>query len=130
MLVVTSAKVTSMSLQGNSEGGNEASLRGTASHVLGTEPQPRFDLIVSTATPLSGATLGVLGAAKAMHSTIMVAGTGSVEVRGKYLYRVSCDYVLQATGAAREGHQWAKGLGHAVSPPVPSLFTLTVRDPR
>ncbi|CAM9301469.1 unnamed protein product, partial [Ectocarpus sp. 12 AP-2014] len=45
-------------------------------------------------------------------------------------YRIACDYVLQATGAAREGHGWAKKLGHAVSPPVPSLFTLTIRDPR
>lgn len=114
----------------NPEGANKASLRGTASHVIGTEPQPRFDLIVSTATPLSGAIHGVLGATTAMHATPMTAAAGSMEVRGKYIYRVSCDYVLQATGAAREGHQWAKGLGHAVSPAVPSLFTLTVRDPR
>lgn len=130
MLVVTSAKVTSLSHLGNPEKANEALLRGTTSHILGTEPQPRFDLIVSTATPLSGAIQGVLGAITAMHSTPMTAAAESVEVREKYFYRISCDYVLQATGAAREGHQWAKGLGHTVSPPVPSLFTLTVRDPR
>lgn len=50
--------------------------------------------------------------------------------KSKSSYRISCDFVLQATGAAREGHGWAKRLGHAVSAPVPSLFTLTVKDPR
>ncbi|CAN0471893.1 unnamed protein product, partial [Ascophyllum nodosum] len=51
-------------------------------------------------------------------------------LQGKRIYAISCDYVLQATGAARGGHVWAKQLGHAVSPAVPSLFTLTVKDPR
>lgn len=57
-------------------------------------------------------------------------GDEAVRATKRISYKISCDYVLQATGAAREGHAWAKKLGHAVSAPVPSLFTLTVKDPR
>lgn len=40
------------------------------------------------------------------------------------------DRVLLATGSDREGYRWAETLGHSLRPPVPSLFTLMVRDPR
>ena len=38
--------------------------------------------------------------------------------------------VLLATGSTPQGWALAAGLGHAVIPPVPSLFTFNVRDPR
>jgi predicted Rossmann fold flavoprotein len=38
--------------------------------------------------------------------------------------------LLLATGGDRGGHAWARRLGHAVEPPVPSLFTFRVADPR
>ncbi|MGI0492767.1 NAD(P)/FAD-dependent oxidoreductase [Alkalinema pantanalense CENA528] len=41
-----------------------------------------------------------------------------------------CDRVLIATGSNPQAYQLAKALGHTIVPPVPSLFTLTIRDPR
>lgn len=35
-----------------------------------------------------------------------------------------CACVLLATGSSREGHAIAAALGHEITPPVPSLFTL------
>ena len=40
------------------------------------------------------------------------------------------DRVLLATGGAPAGYRWAAALGHAVEPPVPSLFTFNIEDPR
>ncbi|CAM9965257.1 unnamed protein product, partial [Hapterophycus canaliculatus] len=119
------------------------------------KPRARFEVKVTTATPLPPAMRRALGAASAGEPAAARApaespnrtgggeagaqrnradGTGSKnaggESTGRGSYVLSCDYILQATGAAREGHGWAKGLGHAVSAPVPSLFTLTIKDPR
>jgi hypothetical protein len=44
--------------------------------------------------------------------------------------RLTADRVLIATGSHPLGYQWAQGLGHTILPPVPSLFTLQLRDPR
>jgi HI0933-like protein len=41
-----------------------------------------------------------------------------------------CDLVCVATGSSRDGHAWAKQLGHEIVEPVPSLFTFKVRDER
>lgn len=38
--------------------------------------------------------------------------------------------MLLATGGARHGHEIAKRMGHEIVPPVPSLFTFHVSDPR
>ncbi|MFA5551258.1 MAG: NAD(P)/FAD-dependent oxidoreductase [Trueperaceae bacterium] len=43
---------------------------------------------------------------------------------------VAADRVLLATGGAPAGYRWAQSLGHSVEPPVPSLFTFNVDDPR
>jgi predicted Rossmann fold flavoprotein len=45
---------------------------------------------------------------------------------------VECDRLLLATGGSRglKGHGLAESLGHAIEPPVPSLFTFHVEDPR
>jgi predicted Rossmann fold flavoprotein len=44
--------------------------------------------------------------------------------------RLWCDRLLLATGSSPQGHRWARQLGHAIAPPVPSLFTFSIRDPR
>ena len=43
---------------------------------------------------------------------------------------ISADRVLLATGGGRPGFEIARGLGHEIVPPVPSLFTFNVRDAR
>lgn len=122
------------------------------------QQQSRFELEFTTATPLppalrkalgvsaagiaiageggvaaaannNGAASGDSGSSSSSSSPSSRRSTGA-SGNGSTSYRIACDYVIQATGAAREGHGWAKKLGHAVSAPVPSLFTLTIRDPR
>ena len=43
---------------------------------------------------------------------------------------IGCDRILLATGSNPNGYRWAKELGHPIQPPVPSLFTFTIPDPR
>ena len=45
---------------------------------------------------------------------------------------ISCDRLLLATGGNKSnaGFGFARAFGHAVEPPVPSLFTFHVKDPR
>lgn len=38
----------------------------------------------------------------------------------------SCRKLILATGSSKEGHEWAKQLGHTIQDPVPSLFTFNV----
>jgi predicted Rossmann fold flavoprotein len=38
--------------------------------------------------------------------------------------------LLLATGGTRRAYQFAQTLGHTLQPPVPSLFTFTISDPR
>jgi predicted Rossmann fold flavoprotein len=40
------------------------------------------------------------------------------------------DRVLLATGSNPHGYEWAAALGHTIEPPVPSLFTFAIDDPR
>lgn len=40
------------------------------------------------------------------------------------------DRLLIATGSNRHGYAWAAALGHTIEPPVPSLFTFAINDPR
>ena len=47
---------------------------------------------------------------------------------GRVVARV--DRLLLATGSGAQGHAWARRFGHAIVPPVPSLFTFTVKDTR
>ena len=44
--------------------------------------------------------------------------------------RLNCDRVLLATGSNRRAYTWAESLGHTIEPPVPSLFTFSIPDPR
>ena len=45
---------------------------------------------------------------------------------------VDCDRILLATGGNRTnaGFEFARQMGHTIGPPVPSLFTFHVKDPR
>jgi predicted Rossmann fold flavoprotein len=43
---------------------------------------------------------------------------------------IDCDRILLATGSHIVGHRLAQQLGHSIIPPVPSLFTFNVKDPR
>jgi len=44
--------------------------------------------------------------------------------------QLDCDRVLLTTGGDRRAYTWAESCGHTIEPPVPSLFTFTVPDPR
>ena len=56
--------------------------------------------------------------------------TGGFEVVLKTGEKLKCDRLLIATGSNPLGYNWAKDLGHAIAPPVPSLFTFKIKDPR
>jgi hypothetical protein len=43
---------------------------------------------------------------------------------------LTCDRLLLATGSSPQGYTIARALGHAIEPPVPSLFTFNIADPR
>ncbi len=65
----------------------------------------------------------------AVTSIERASGTGFV-LRSKNGELSSADRVLLATGSNPRGYAWAAALGHSIEPPVPSLFTFTVDDPR
>ena len=41
-----------------------------------------------------------------------------------------CDRLLLATGSSPSGYAIARSLGHELEPPVPSLFTFNIKDPK
>ncbi len=43
---------------------------------------------------------------------------------------LSADRLILATGSSPQGWAWSRAFGHSLIPPVPSLFTFTVQDPR
>ncbi|HEY9708982.1 MAG TPA: aminoacetone oxidase family FAD-binding enzyme, partial [Oculatellaceae cyanobacterium] len=55
---------------------------------------------------------------------------GNFEIELKTGEILECDRILLATGSNPQGYRWAVGLGHTVEPPVPSLFTFNIQDPR
>lgn len=55
---------------------------------------------------------------------------GKFQVRMKGGETIECDRVLLATGSNPLAYRWAEGLGHTITPPVPSLFTFNIRDRR
>jgi predicted Rossmann fold flavoprotein len=52
----------------------------------------------------------------------------SIALKGGDLLR--CQRLLLATGSNARAYAWARALGHEIVPPVPSLFTFNVKDPR
>jgi hypothetical protein len=55
---------------------------------------------------------------------------GEFQVELKTGEIIRCDRLLLATGSNPQGYHWLKDLGHAIEPPVPSLFTFNIPDPR
>ncbi len=55
---------------------------------------------------------------------------GGFEIELRSGYRMTARAVLLASGGDRGGYALAEGLGHAIIPPVPSLFTFMVTDAR
>jgi len=43
---------------------------------------------------------------------------------------LTCKRLILATGSSAQGWRWAQAFGHTIVPPVPSLFTFEIRDPR
>ena len=43
---------------------------------------------------------------------------------------LAADRLIFATGSNPQGWEWAKSFQHTIEPPVPSLFTFTIQDPR
>ncbi|WP_404424383.1 NAD(P)/FAD-dependent oxidoreductase [Nibricoccus sp. IMCC34717] len=43
---------------------------------------------------------------------------------------LTCDRLLVATGGSKAAHPLLAALGHTIEPPVPSLFTFNITDPR
>ncbi len=66
---------------------------------------------------------------QAIAQSIRRTGDG-FEVQLKSGEVLCCDRVLLATGSNPQGHRLAKALGHEIIPPVPSLFTFNVPEPR
>lgn len=54
-------------------------------------------------------------------------GLFSLTVKGE---EIACDKVMLASGGVAKSYQLAAQLGHKIVPPVPSLFTFNITDPR
>lgn len=63
-----------------------------------------------------------------VESVCYEAGTFALHCKSGASLR--CERLLLATGSAPGGHRIARSLGHEIVPPVPSLFTFAVADPR
>ncbi len=57
------------------------------------------------------------------------AGQFAIHIRGSEV-PLMADAVLLATGSSAQGYAIAQSLGHTLEPPVPSLFTFNITDPR
>lgn len=133
--VITSARVTSI-VRGETtnEDSNSNDLADGVTeidHAQSPSATPPLELTFTAANQLSRKVCEALGAVALVAPPNEEEADGNqASSRERVTYRVACDYVLQATGASREGHAWAANLGHDVSVPVPSLFTFTINDPR
>lgn len=56
-------------------------------------------------------------------------GDAGFQVTLKSGETLNCDRILLATGSNPQGYRLAASLGHAIIPPVPSLFTFSIPDP-
>jgi predicted Rossmann fold flavoprotein len=67
---------------------------------------------------------------KSVKKIVISSARTEFEIRLKTGEKLSCDRLLIATGSNPLGYQFAKELGHAIEPLVPSLFTFNIRDRR
>lgn len=94
-----------------------------------------FPVSDSSETVIDALKLTAQDAGVLLHTNTRVE---SVErpARGYYLIRTNrgrrfhADYVVVATGSARAAYDWVAAFGHEIVSPVPSLFTLKIRDNR
>ncbi|OCR01283.1 flavoprotein [Oscillatoriales cyanobacterium USR001] len=73
-----------------------------------------------------------LSAAKLSKNEVKIADKLSTgfEIELKSGEKLKSDRLLLATGSNPAAFKWAKELGHSIAPPVPSLFTFNISDPR
>jgi predicted Rossmann fold flavoprotein len=102
---------------------------------LKTEPDGRvFPVSDRSQTVIDALTSAAAGAGVRVRAGAAIdavsADANGFRVRLKSGEDVRAGKLLLATGSNAQGWQWARDLGHAVEPPVPSLFTLTVPGKR
>ncbi len=102
---------------------------------LKTEPDGRMFPVTDDAETVISCLVGAARAAgvevRTRSPAVAVEAEGAgFAVRVKDGSVLTADRVLLATGGAPAGYRWAAALGHAVEPPVPSLFTFELSDPR
>lgn len=61
---------------------------------------------------------------------VQAAPGGGFDVSLRDGTQFRADRLLLATGGAPAGYRWAQELGHTIEPPVPSIFTFQIEDPR
>lgn len=69
-----------------------------------------------------------LWAGAAVKSVVQQAGQFQVQMKSGEVFEA--ERVLLATGSSPGGYAIARSLGHSIEPPVPSLFTFNIADPR
>lgn len=103
---------------------------------LKTEPDGRvFPVTDRSQTIMDGLTAAARNAGVEVRTGVSIASIAREEASGFAVTlengeKMSCDRLLLATGGNPRGFQWARDLGHAVEPPVPSLFTFTLAGGR
>lgn len=65
-----------------------------------------------------------------IHISSIQATEAGFEINLKSGEQLAAGRLLLATGSNSQGYAWAESLGHSLVPPVPSLFTFTIADPR
>jgi hypothetical protein len=73
---------------------------------------------------------GVRVRTKVDTARVQRAAHGGFELALRDGEAIACDRLLLATGSSATGWRIAQALGHALVPPVPSLFTFKIDDPR
>ncbi|MEH2227735.1 NAD(P)/FAD-dependent oxidoreductase [Nostoc sp.] len=63
-------------------------------------------------------------------SVKQTAADGGFDIFLKSGETIKCDRLLLATGSSLAGYKIVRELGHQIEPPVPSLFTFNILDPK
>ena len=78
----------------------------------------------------------VLGISVAQTPEVSAIPIATSDVSGRFALTIKdaptlhAHRLVLATGSNGQGYTWAKGLGHTIVPPVPSLFTFNIQDAR
>ena len=63
-------------------------------------------------------------------TSVITAADGGFDILLKSGETIKCDRLLLATGSSLAGYKIVRELGHQIEPPVPSLFTFNILDPK